>query len=70
MHLIALLGLFQTEMTVFLTFLYTSTSEISAGPKTFFRPFGLHFGPKIREGGGRQAPPLNPPLEIPTLSYT
>ena len=19
-------------------------------PKTFFRPFGLHFGPKIREG--------------------
>ena len=70
MHLIALLGLFQTEMTVFLTFLYASTSEISAGsrpwdkrgggggggglPKTFF---GLHFGPKIR-GGGAGARPL------------
>lgn len=33
MHLLALLSFFQTEMTVFLTFLYTSTSEISAGSR-------------------------------------
>ena len=25
-------------------------------PKTFFRPFGLHFGPKIREGGRAPGP--------------
>ena len=30
--------------------------------KNFFRPFGPHFGLKIR-GGGR-APPLDPPLDI------
>ena len=37
--------------------------EISGGggrsPKIFFRPFGRHFGRKIREGGGL---PLDPPL--------
>ena len=37
--------------------------EISGGggrsPKIFFRPFGRHFGRKIREGGGL---PMDPPL--------
>ena len=36
--------------------------KISGGggqsPKNFFRPFGRHFGRKIRGGG----PPLDPPL--------
>ena len=32
------------------------------GKKTFFRPFGPHFGIKIRGGRALRAPPLDPPL--------
>ena len=31
---------------------------------TLFRPFGPHFGLKIRGGGGCGATPLDPPLVI------
>ena len=31
-------------------------------PPNFFRPFGLRFGLKIREGPAPRAPPLDPPL--------
>ena len=46
-YLLALLGLFQTDMTVSLLFLYTSTSEISPGS----RPWNKQGG-----GGGGGSP--------------
>ena len=37
-------------------------------PKNFFRPFGPHFGRKIRKGGVPPwAPPLDPPLPLPRV---
>ena len=69
MHLLALLGFFQTEMTVFLTFLYTSTSEISPRSRPwnkqgrgavfpkFFSALRAQFGPKMGGGGWGLGPP-------------
>ena len=44
--------------------------EISRGaqsPKKFFRLFGPHFDRKIRGGRAPRAPPLDPPLPLPTV---